>query len=175
MIPFRFEYSGEDENAMMEEIKKSFELTEKYAIPVLDKVVTLEDCMNHFFKYKQSLLWLLEASDAYVQRGIGGPNNEGLLSAVIYGKDRFEEYENARLRVLEECNEDELYCINAGISGLTMEQHRNYKIERMEEHEKSLNIFNELTSPEWQEKIRKELEVRKSGNIEILRKSGFEV
>lgn len=169
MILFRFEYDGTHEEAMMDEIKKSFELTEKYAIPVLDNIKTLEDCIKHFFQYKQSLLRLPEASDAYVWGRVGSPSNEGLLATVIY-KDRFEEYENIKLRILEEFNNDELYRINAGICGHTMEQYESNKIERMEDYKEALNIFKELIKPEWQDKIRKELEKRRINNLEILKK-----
>ena len=147
---------------------------ERYAIPVLDNIKTLEDCIKHFFQYKQSLLRLPEASDAYVQGRICSPSNEGLLATAIY-KDRFDEYENIELRILEEINKDELYRINSGICGYTMEQYENDKIERMENYKETLNIFRELIKPEWQEKICKELEIRKNRNKEILRKFGFEI
>lgn len=175
MIPRWFTFVKADEKSMMDAIKKSFELTEKYAIPILEKVTTLEDCMNHLFKYRASLLWVYEASDAYVQRDIGYPHNEGLLSTVIYGQDRFEEYEKAKLRVYEESNDDTLYCINAGIWRLTMEQYRNEVMEKKELLKEQLNQFKELLKPEWQEKIRRELELRKKNNTAILREAGFEI
>ncbi|MCM1553311.1 MAG: hypothetical protein NC092_11520 [Butyrivibrio sp.] len=200
MIPFRFEYDevdekimtdeikkvikdttgweGWDENSMMDEINKSFELTVKYAIPVLDKITTLEDCVNHFYKYKQSLLSLLhEDSDAYIQGRWTEPHNVGLLTTVVYGNDRFEEYENAELKILEECNAHELYAMNReeGRWLITMEQHENNKKERMANHKAELEIYKKLMKPEWQEKIHKELESRKKNNLELLRNYGLEI
>lgn len=194
MIPFRFKYDrmdddimsdeikeaikeaiGWDENSMMDAINKSFELTVKYAIPILDKITTLEDCVKHFYKYKPALICLHEDCDAYIQGRWTDPYNEGLLLTVIYGNDRFEEYENIELKALEECNEEELYDINAGMSGLTMEQHENYKKERMANHKAKLEIYKELMKPEWQAKIHKELELRKKTNLELLRKYGLEI
>lgn len=197
MIPFRFKYvrmdddimsdeikeaikdaigwDGCDDNSMMDAINKSFELTVKYAIPILDKITTLEDCVKHFFKYDISLLWLYEACDDYIQGRRGLPYNEGLLLTVIYGNDRFEEYENAKLKALEKCNEKELYDINAGTSGLTMEQHEKYKMERMANHKANLERYKELMKPEWQAKIHKEFELRKKNNIEFLKEHGLEI
>lgn len=175
MIPFRFTYIGNDEDSMMEEIRKSYELTEKYAVPVLDGIKTLEDCMNYYFKYRPSLLWIIEVSDEYVQGWSGGAYNEGLLATVIYGKERFEEYKIAITREFKKYDDDELYRINAGLSGLTMEEYEKNKKEGMEKLDKKLCEFSELTNPEWQEKIREELEARKKNNTDILRQGGFDV
>lgn len=162
-------------DSMMEEIEKSFELTEKYAIPVLDGIKTLEDCMNHYFKYRPAMLWIEEVSDDYVMGRSGEAYNEGLLSTVIYGKDRFEEYKVAKTREYEKSDEDELYRIKAGLSGLTMEEYENNKKEMMVYLDKKLCEFSELTNPEWQEKIRGELETRKKNNTDILRHGGFDI
>lgn len=175
MIPFRFEYDRFHEETMMEAIEKSFELTEKYAIPVLDKVTTLEACIRHFFKYMPGLL-RIDASDDYVKTRLGEEHNEGLLSIQIYGKGRFKEYEAAREKVSKEYDEEELYCINAGLSGLSMEQYRNAVMERKEWLRKQLNAFQIMANdPEWQEKINMELEQRKNNNTELLRKYGLDI
>ena len=176
MIPIQFEYSGADEDAMMAEITRSFSLTEKYAIPVLDKVTTLEECMRHFFKYNYFILVIPEVTEAYVRGSAAGDDNEGLLSTRIYGKDRYDEYENAWKKVFKEADDNELYLINAGMSGFTMEDHRMNVIRRQKDLEEMLNEFDILQNiPEWQEKIRRELEQRKNNNIEILRECGFEI
>ena len=173
MIPREFVYAIADENAMMAEITKSFALTEKYAIPILDKVTTLEACINHFFKYSSILLILSEISDAYVQGLIGRDDNEGLLSTRIYGREAFE---NGWQRVFEEVDAEELYRMNAGLNKLTIEQHRENVMEHQKDLKEMLNIFDILqNTPEWQEKIRKELEQRKNNNIAILRECGFEI
>ena len=176
MIPIKFEYAGTDEDAMMAEITRSFALTEKYAIPVLDKVTTLEECMKHFFKYNNFILAIPEVTDAYVRGWAAGDHNEGLLSTRIYGKDKIEEYKNSWKKVFEESDENKLYLINAGMCGTTMEEHRRNVIEGKKELKELFNRFDILqNTPEWQEKIRKELEQRKNNNIEILRECGFEV
>lgn len=175
MIPFRFEYDGRYEENMTDAIVKSFELTEKYAIPVLDKVITLEECVRHYFKYIPRLL-RIEASDDYVKTWLGGEHNEGLLSIQLFGKDRFKEYEDARIKEFKEYDDDELYRINAGLSGLTMEQYRNNVIERKEWMQELLNTFQIMANnSEWQDKICKELEQRKKNNLETLKKFGFRV
>lgn len=131
--------------------------------------------MNYYFKYRPSLLWIIEVSDEYVQGWSGGAYNEGLLATVIYGKERFEEYKIAITREFKKYDDDELYRINAGLSGLTMEEYEKNKKEGMEKLDKKLCEFSELTNPEWQEKIREELEARKKNNTDILRQGGFDV
>lgn len=171
MIPYEFVYAKADENAMMAEIAKSFALTEKYAIPILDKVTTLDACMKHFFKYNPFILLLPEISDAYVKGFDGGCENEGLLSTRIYGK---KEYEDDLKKVYEEEAEEELYYMNAGLNKVTMEQHTRNIMEGKERLKELLHKFDILQdTPEWQEKICRELELRKNNNIKILKECGL--
>lgn len=175
MIPFRFEYDKFYEETMMNAIIKSFALTEKYAIPVLDKITTLEECIKYFFKYK-SVLLRIEASDEFVKTWLCGEHNEGLLSIQIYRKNRFKEYEDAWRTVVKRDDDNELYRIKAGLSGLTMEQYRNAVIERKEWLQERLNTFQIMANDsEWQDKICKELKQRKNNNLETLEKYGFMV
>lgn len=175
MIPHWFEWDKLYEETMMEAIGKSFELTEKYAIPILDKITTLEDCVRHLFRYHPILLWI-KASDDYIKSLWCEEHNEGLLSIRVFGKDRFKEYEEILLKLSKEESDDELYSINAGLCGLTMEQYRKDVIEREEWDQKILNTFQIMANdPEWQEKINMELELRKNNNTELLRKYGLDI
>lgn len=176
IIPRLFEYHGADEDAMMEVIRKSFELTEKYALPVLDHITTLEECLKHFFKYNPIAISIKDASDRYIQGEVGGKYNEGLVCTLVYESDRIKEYENAWIKVYQEANEDELYYMNAGMSGITIEEHSKNETECEKKRKDKLILFDMLANtPECQEKIRRELEQRKSNNIEILRNCGLEL
>ena len=95
------------------------------------------------------------------------------MSTRIYGREAFE---NGWQRVFEEVDAEELYRMNAGLNKLTIEQHRENVMEHQKDLKEMLNIFDVLqNTPEWQEKIRRELEQRKNNNIEILRECGFDI
>ena len=174
MIPFRYEYAGADETALTAVVQRSLEMVEQYALPVLDRITDLDACMEYFFKYHPILLAIFEASDRYIDTQ--NKFNEGLLPTMLYGKERMAEYRDASEKVEEDVNADELYRINAGLCGFTLEQHEQNVAERKENLEEELKRFEILaTDPAWKEKVRRELALRKQSNIALLRKLGVEI
>ena len=175
VIPYRFKYVAGDENAMQDKIVQSFEYTEKMAISILDDIITLEACVKHFFKYKQGLM-VIDADDRYIINWLGGRHNEGLLCTRVYGKNRIDEYIKIQEALFEESSRRELEWIHDGKSGLTLEEHRMYDIDRGKRMQELINAFEILVSePEWKAKVSNELELRKKNNIELLKKFGIEI
>ncbi len=170
VIPFRFEYELSEERLMCNEIKKAFELTEKFALSILNEIDSLEKCVTYFYKYKPGLMRLY-ADDRYVLRYFGGRHNEGLLCTLVYGKERCNEYKNILIEKLEEENKRELEYINNGRSGLTLEEYRNVVNEKKEQIEEFISSFNALVGDiNWKQKVDNELCLRKENNIAILKK-----
>ena len=172
-IPFRFEYESLNEESMLNTIKKSFELTERYAVPILDKIITLEDCVGYLYRYKP-ILMRLYAEKKYIFNGQAGNHNEGLLCVRVFGKERFDEYIKIREVLYERTSKVEYERIQSGKSGFSIEQYEENKIERQKNKQEAIDIFNILvTNIEWKEKIEAELEQRKVSNIALLKQYGI--
>ena len=175
LIPFRFEYVEGDEDDMHDKIVQSFEYTEIMAISMLNNIINLEECVKYFFKYKPGLM-RVDADDRYIIKWMAGRHNEGLLTTMVYGKERYREYIRIREILFEEGCRRELERIHNGKSGLTLEEYKLYEIDRREGMQRLIKAFEILVSePEWKAKVSNELELRKKNNIELLKNYGIEI
>lgn len=173
-IPFRFQYEDSDEENMMCVIKKAFDLTEKYAVPILDEISTLEDCVKYFFKYKSNLLRIV-LDDDYIQMRTRDIHNEGLLCTIVYGNERYEEYVMARTEEFNGYNNDELERIMNGKSKFSIEQHMKNNKDRLNRRDVFISAYKMLVNDAiWKEKVCEELKIRKISNIALLKKYRIE-
>ncbi len=173
VIPYEMGYDLSDESGMGNIIDKAFELTETFALPILDKVNTLEECINYFLKYHPSVMNFY-ADDGYVLRWKCDHNNEGLLYTLVYGVERREEFMKRMEELYKEISERELNKIINGKSRLTLEEHEKNNIDRQEGLQQLINDYTLLViEPEWVSKVSEQMVSRKANNIAILKRCGI--
>ena len=164
-------YEEGDEETMLERIKYSFEMIEKFVIPQLNKVVSIKKCVEFFDKYNTYLLNVYEKNFGKGQNGYD--YNEGLLNIFMYTVDEYIENEK---RIYERSNENNLYEMKIGRSGLSMEDYEKNREDRKRGMERQINIFEKMVNdPEEHQKVMEEIERRKIFNIEILRNYGIDI
>ncbi|MBP3338414.1 MAG: hypothetical protein J6L69_03335 [Lachnospiraceae bacterium] len=170
---FRFYYEENNETDMSNKVEETFVLTKNYILPFLNKITSLEACVDYYFKYKPSLLRIF-ADARYVQKWIGGKCNEGLLCPLVYGKEGIDKYVDAKRMEFEKYDKVELDLINNNKSGLSMEEHTNKKTERQESMNEQIRTFELFVNDEeWEKMIQNELKDRKEHNEQNLIKYGI--
>ncbi|MDE6210210.1 MAG: hypothetical protein K2M73_11140 [Lachnospiraceae bacterium] len=166
-----FSYKEEDKEAMINSIKYSFEMTEKFVIPQLDKVINIKECVDFFDKYNTPLLYIDEKDFGKGQNGYD--YMEGLLNIFVY---TFDEYAEKKRKAHEKWNEIILNDMKIGRNGFTMEEYEIDKEEGRKSMECQINTFKKMINDsEEHRKLMEEIESRKDFNIEILRNYGIDI
>ena len=166
-----FSYKEEDEKSMINSIKYSFEMTEKFIIPRLNEVVDIKKCVEFFDVYRSTMLTLSEKNFGKGQNEYD--YNEGLLNIFMYKVD---EYIEKKRKAHERSNENNLYNMKIGISGFTMEEYERNREDRKQGMERQINTFKKMVNdPEEHQMVMEEIEKRKAFNIEILRNYGIDI
>ena len=166
-----FSYKEEDEQSMINSIKYSFEMTEKFVIPELDKVINIKECVDFFDKYNTPLLNVYEKDFGNGQSGY--EYCEGLLNIFIY---TFDEYAEKKREAHEKWNEIILHDMKKGINGFTKEDYEIDKEKRKQRMERRIKTFEKMVDDsDEHQRVMEEIERRKTFNIEILRNYGIDI
>ena len=166
-----FSYKEEDEESMINSIKYSFEMTEKFVIPRLNEVVDIKKCVEFFDIYRSTMLTLSEKKFGKGQNEYD--YNEGLLNIFMY---TFDEYSEKKRMEHKKSNEEILHDISIGINGFTMEEYNRDREDRKQVMERKINIFEKMVNDlEEHQMVMEEIERRKTFNIEILRNYGIDI
>ena len=164
-------YKEGDEASMINSIKYSFEMTEKFIIPRLNEVVDIKKCVDFFDKYNTPLLNLYEKDFGKGQNGYD--YMEGLLNIFVY---TFDEYVEKKRKAHEKWNEIILNDMKIGRNGFTMEEYEIDKEKGRKRMECQINTFKKMINDsEEHRKLMEEIERRKAFNIEILRNYGIDI
>ncbi|MDE6210211.1 MAG: hypothetical protein K2M73_11145 [Lachnospiraceae bacterium] len=164
-------YEEDDEEAMIESIKYSFEMTEKFIIPRLNEVVNIKECVDFFDKYNTPLLYIDEKDFGKGQNGY--EYSEGLLNILIYTSS---EYAEREINAHEKWNEILLHDMKIGINGFTMEEYEIDKEKRKQGIECQIKTFEKMVNDSKEhKKVMEEIKRCKIANIEILRNYGIDI
>ena len=171
----KFEYENRNEDSLMETIKYSWNITEKNILCALNETKSLKSCTKFFNKFKPNLTKVY-ADEKYVKKWSGGKYNEGLLNVKVYGSVGYNEYVEDMRNIFDKYNENEMYLIKTGISGLTIEDYKNNFNMREERLNELLKSYEKLVNDsQWQIKVEEELEYRKKANQAILQNFGLKL
>ena len=164
-------YKEGDEASMINSIKYSFEMTEKFIIPRLNEVVDIKKCAEFFDIYRSTMLTLSEKNFGKGQNEYD--YNEGLLNIFVYTID---EYVKKKRKAHENSNEKILYNMKIGINGFTMEEYNRDREDRKQVMECQINIFGKMVNDhEEHQKVMEEIKRRKIANIEVIRNYGIDI
>ncbi len=171
----KFEYETENEENMIAAINYSLEVTKQNLLPELNKVQSLEDCIDYFSIFEAPLLFINPKCVCDNKR-IGYETDEELLCMLVFGSEKYEELVNLKWEIFNRADKKEKYMIEIGKYGLTMEEQEKGRLELEQRVFKQIENYEMMVKdPEWQKKIAEELELRKTVNHEILRNHGFEI
>ena len=166
-----FSYKEEDEASMINSIKYSFEMTEKFVIPRLNEVVDMKKCVEFFDIYRSTMLRLSEKNFGKGQNEYD--YNEGLLNIFVYTVD---EYAEKKRKAHEKWNEIILHDMKIGRNGFTIEEYERDREDGRNIMERQINTFKKMVNdPEEHQRVMEEIEKRKIANIEILRNYGIDI
>jgi len=163
---------------MIEVVNYVFELTSEIILPVLDKVVDFDKCLEFFYKYKGSA-FIYDDVEKFAIKDKVNSDNEGLLyiKTGTYGFHMIKRREMHLASIA--------YKIKNGIRAYFIDSdgnHQDYTQEIFEEHcrvfenEKAQKLvdYNQIYSNhEYCSKAFAELERRKTANTNILRSYGL--
>ena len=158
-----FYYNPTDNKSIINGLKRALAVTEKYVLPVIGEVVTLEKCMDY-----------LDVMGHYIYPTLGS-SDESLLCTRLFSADEYVMFcDRSCEREIEQCRCELNSDLNLS-SKRKMSLETRIKIvmeEREERKKKNHEIF---TNPELQERAPAELERRKAVNTELLRSYGLEL
>jgi hypothetical protein len=161
----------------LETVKHSLELTKTIILPVLDKVVDLDSCIEYFHAIK-GIMHIYDDAEDFAKKD---KDNEGLL----YIKTGKYGYHMCRKREIQLTNIANR--IKAGDRESFIDSDGDRQVYTRELYEEHLRIFEEekyekiaqydqiYDNHEWCAKANVELERRKVANTSILRTYGFNV
>jgi hypothetical protein len=160
---YRFHY-GKDEEAMLNEVKFSLEVTKKIMLPMLDKMTDFEKCIEY-----NEIIGMNTAvfdDENFGTDYYSNFYNEGLLLIKTDNHDDFIERKQKKLDMIE-------YNKKMGRGPIPSENIAElFEERRIERIRKRDNIYN---NPELYKKALSELEKRKAANIATLRSYGLEL
>lgn len=160
-----FSYEKDNEQAMIESIEYSFEMTEKYVITELNKITDIKKCVEFFGVYHPIMLTL---SSEFENRENQYEYNEGLLNVFVYSPSKYIEYEKNQY---EKQAKILLDGIKMGIYCISMEEYENDLKKDRQAMNNQIEIFNRMINDkEEYKKVLNELKKRKISNSEILKK-----
>ena len=158
-----FYYNPTADTYLISAMEKALSAAKKYALPVIEQVVTLEKCADYFRIMNHFILPVLSDS------------GETLLCSKLFSADEYVMFmDMSREREIEECRIE--LDLNSNLSPKrrnSLEERIKYIMEGREEaKKKDYQMFINL---ELQEKVPAELERRKAANTELLRSYGFDL
>ncbi len=159
-----FEYGAESEESLIASVKHSLEVTQKIALPILDKVTTLKACVEYYRVMGATILHICGKD------GFGGADeNEGLLNFKVYD---VEEYIRAKKQFREESRRYYLHQIEKG--RFKKEYYESDNAWGEELMLQQIKLFEGIRNDmERYTKVLAEMERRKAENIEKLRRYGI--
>lgn len=143
----RFSYLTDSESSLTDVLQYALELVQEFMLPIMDKTISLDECINFFRTFRLSCSTLVFRQDF----GNGNPNNmhdEGLLYIQTDYKQLKEKWESVLNKTL--IVDDERY-------------------ERIE------NLYKYFADSDLHGKALAELKKRKETNLEKLRSYGLEL
>jgi hypothetical protein len=141
----KFPYRADDDELLIDTLKYSLELTEKFMLPIFDKATNLNDCIEYFRKFGPSM-------NLYNDGNFGNSNpNHYCYEGLLYIKTNNQELKKKWGKILEEKTIDEA------------------KIKQVS------SLYEFFNDPELHAQTLDELERRKKVNTEILRSYGLEI
>lgn len=142
-----------DNNSIKESFLKALSHTKRYIIPVMDSIVSLRDCVNHFMVYQSTILQIL-----LDEEDLSG-SNEGL----IYFK--IDDHSDMKLEIAKylKCHQK---FTNYDILFNHAEAYRRKQIQNRDEIYNNIERYKEIIA---------ELSLRKETNINRLRQYGLNI
>ena len=166
-----FEYDKESEESLVNAMKESVFCTEQVLLKELKPVDNLKSCMDFFLNFQGITAWIIDNEEL----GAGCEYNEGLVNFKIF--NNAEEYAEYRRKYYEEEAKSEIYMIEHGMRGGTVEEskqrHGNGIIEKAVQRDRAK--FDKYMHGANHKKLLEEMERRKELNLSILRGYGINI
>ncbi|MGN0151929.1 MAG: hypothetical protein ACI39Q_05600 [Wujia sp.] len=167
----KFKYIAGDEESMIREMRRAWDITKQIMIPELDKVTDLKSCMKYFRIYSGTLQHIF--SDDIFGQIRGNRYNEGLLNLKLYSVDEYTKCKKEHYEIREKYFD---YEIDNAQSEATKEAFKKTKENAQSAMLKQIELFKRMVKDsELYSRAMRELERRRVANTEKLRSYGFEV
>jgi len=155
-----------DEDIIVNEMKRSLKVTEKHILPLLNDVITLNSCIDFFYKYIPGITYI-RSNEKLNYEYPKNTDGEGLLYIKTNYRGDFKERIQSYVSNFE-------YAYKTGIfTKETYEkQCKDIKEGYIEQKTRCDKIFN---NPELYSRCMAELDRRKAANIETLRSYGLDI
>lgn len=156
-----FDYNPTKQSAVIGSLKKSFEVTQSVALPILDEVTSLEHCVDCFAELKYPCFPNITMS------------NEGLLCTKLFNSDEYRKFIKRFQKLAAKAFEYELrndigrFTEEEIVKKLMVFEERNAEWER--------TCCGQFDDFELQANTPAELERRKKTNTDKLREYGLEL
>lgn len=165
-----FRYDSTNENSLKCELDMALKETEKYILPVLDRVVDLETCIEYFIMFESPVFGIPEYNmekDAFVPEN--DPENEGLLYIQADNHDDLK-------REMKKLLENKLKGFDNGayrLFNITSEElQKGIEEDRCNTIKRRDRIYN---NPIAYARALEELQRRKVVNLEVLKNCGLDI